>query len=112
MKNLHQERSYHRKLILKRTLIYVIIIRDLQFWKPLPSVARVSFINSRSLNEEVKIMSKKRSPRLQKKLKYELLGLLFVFLAIFGSGASMISDGFFSGSLEYIFRFFLGIWYF
>lgn len=55
---------------------------------------------------------RKRKKGLQKKLKYELIGLLFIFLAIFGSGASMISDGAIPTGLENIFRFFLGIWYF
>ncbi|MHA6251240.1 FtsK/SpoIIIE family DNA translocase [Oceanobacillus sp. CAU 1775] len=45
-------------------------------------------------------------------LKAELLGLLFIFLAIFGSGASAISDGAIPGWLEYFFHFFFGIWYF
>ncbi|WP_217585552.1 FtsK/SpoIIIE family DNA translocase [Lentibacillus saliphilus] len=55
---------------------------------------------------------KKKSSRLKKQVKFELLGLLFIFLAIFGSGARAISDGVIPGGLEYIFRFFLGIWYF
>ncbi|ALX50518.1 FtsK/SpoIIIE family DNA translocase [Lentibacillus amyloliquefaciens] len=55
---------------------------------------------------------RKKKSQLNKQVKYELLGLLFIFLAIFGSGASAISDGAIPGGLEYIFRFFLGIWYF
>jgi S-DNA-T family DNA segregation ATPase FtsK/SpoIIIE len=64
---------------------------------------------------EVRIVAKKRKKRkkqLKKQVKFELLGLLFIFLAIFGSGASAISDGAIPGFLENIFRFFLGIWYF
>ena len=60
-------------------------------------------------------MAKKRRKRknnLKNKVKHELLGLLFIFLAVFGSGASVISDGAIPGGLENIFRFFLGIWYF
>ncbi len=61
-------------------------------------------------------MTKKRKKRknnkLKKQVKLELLGLLFIFLAIFGSGASAISDGAIPGGLEQLFRFFLGIWYF
>lgn len=61
-------------------------------------------------------MAKKRKKRknnkLKKQVKFELLGLLFIFLAIFGSGASAISDGAIPGGLEQFFRFFLGIWYF
>jgi len=55
---------------------------------------------------------KKRKKHLKKQLKTELLGLLFIFLAVFGSGASAISDGAIPGGLEYLFHFFLGIWYF
>ncbi|MFD2044161.1 DNA translocase FtsK [Ornithinibacillus salinisoli] len=55
---------------------------------------------------------KKRKSKLKKQVKFELLGLLFIFLAIFGSGASVISDGAIPGGLEHIFRFVLGIWYF
>ncbi|WP_085992360.1 DNA translocase FtsK [Oceanobacillus senegalensis] len=61
-------------------------------------------------------MAKKRKKRKKSKqtmqLKNELLGLLLIALAIFGSGASAISDGAIPGGLEYLFRFFLGIWYF
>src|SRR5690625_1530206 len=49
---------------------------------------------------------------LTKQLQYELLGLLLIFLSIFGSGASIISDGFIPTSLENIFRLLLGVWYF
>ncbi|HEY4601613.1 MAG TPA: DNA translocase FtsK [Cerasibacillus sp.] len=55
---------------------------------------------------------KRKRKKLKQKVKFELLGLLFIFLAIFGSGASAISDGIIPGGLDYIFRFFLGIWYF
>jgi len=55
---------------------------------------------------------RKKKSKLKQKVKYELLGLLFIFLAIFGSGASVISDGAIPGGLENIFRFFFGIWYF
>lgn len=61
-------------------------------------------------------MSKKKRKRKRSNksnlLKYELLGLLFIFLGIFGSGASAISDGAIPGWLENFFRFFIGIWYF
>lgn len=55
---------------------------------------------------------RKKSKKKQTLLKYELLGLLFIFLAIFGSGASAISDGAIPGWLEYFFHLFLGSWYF
>lgn len=62
-------------------------------------------------------MSKRKRKRNQKKsfksqLKTDLLGLLFIFIAIFGSGAPMISDGIIPGGLEHILRFFFGLWYF
>ncbi|WP_087972852.1 FtsK/SpoIIIE family DNA translocase [Oceanobacillus rekensis] len=55
---------------------------------------------------------KRKSAKQTKLLKLELIGLLFIFLSIFGSGASAISDGAIPGWLEYFFQFFLGIWYF
>lgn len=55
---------------------------------------------------------KKRKKQLKTQLKYELIGILFISLAVFGSGAGAISDGAIPSGLEYIFRFFLGIWYF
>lgn len=55
---------------------------------------------------------RKRNRRYKNQIKFELLGLLFIFLAIFGSGASAISDGVIPSGLENIFRLFLGIWYF
>src|SRR5699024_6585317 len=67
------------------------------------------------VSEVIDVAKKKRRKKknqLSKQVKHELLGLLFIFLAIFGSGASAISDGAIPGGLEHIFRFFLGIWYF
>ncbi len=55
---------------------------------------------------------RKKKISLKKHVKLDLIGLLFIFVAIFGSGASAISDGFIPGFLDNIFRFFLGIWYF
>jgi len=55
---------------------------------------------------------RKNKKKLKKQLQFELLGLLFIFLSIFSSGASMISDGFIPTSLENVFKLFLGIWYF
>ncbi|ENH96531.1 DNA translocase FtsK [Gracilibacillus halophilus YIM-C55.5] len=61
-------------------------------------------------------MAKKKKRRkkqsLRNKIKLELLGILFIFLAIFSSGASMISDGAISSLLENIFRLLFGQWYF
>ncbi len=39
------------------------------------------------------------------------MGILFIFLAILGSGASAISEGVIPNWLELLFRLFLGIWY-
>ena len=55
---------------------------------------------------------RKNKKKLKKQLQFELLGLLFIFLSIFSSGASMISDGFIPTGLENVFKLFLGIWYF
>lgn len=60
-----------------------------------------------------KTKKKKRGSqkKIQQQLKYELLGILFIFLAVFGSGASAISEGAIPAGLENIFRFLFGIWY-
>ncbi|MBP2077713.1 FtsK/SpoIIIE family DNA translocase [Oceanobacillus polygoni] len=55
---------------------------------------------------------KRKSTKKTRSLRLELLGLLFIFLSIFGSGASAISDGAIPGWMEHFFQFFLGIWYF
>lgn len=55
---------------------------------------------------------RKSKAKLKKQLQFELLGLLLIFLAIFSSGASMISEGFIPTSLENLFKLFFGIWYF
>jgi len=55
---------------------------------------------------------KRKNSKQAKQLKAELTGLLLIFLAIFGSGASVISDGAIPAWLEYIFHFVFGIWYF
>jgi len=60
-------------------------------------------------------MSKKRKRkklRLKDSLKYEMIGILLIFIAILGSGVSPIDEGFIPGSLVFLFRFFLGMWYF
>ncbi len=44
-------------------------------------------------------------------VKFELVGLLFIFLAVFASGASAIAGGAIPSGLEHLFRFFFGIWY-
>src|SRR5699024_1884697 len=53
-----------------------------------------------------------RKSKLKKQVEFEHLGLQFIFLTIFSSGARTISDGIIHGGLEYIFRLLLGIWYF
>lgn len=62
--------------------------------------------------EKMKKKKKRRKSTRTKQLKAELLGLLLIFFAIFGSGASAISDGAIPAWLEHTFRFGLGIWYF
>ncbi len=62
--------------------------------------------------DDVAKKKRRKKSGLAKQLQYELLGLLFIFLSIFGSGVSMISDGFIPTSLENIFRLLLGVWYF
>ncbi|MFD1336166.1 DNA translocase FtsK [Oceanobacillus iheyensis] len=55
---------------------------------------------------------KRKNSKQVKRLKIELVGLLLIFLAIFGSGAAALSDGAIPGWLENLFQFFFGIWYF
>ncbi|MFC4404521.1 DNA translocase FtsK [Gracilibacillus xinjiangensis] len=61
-------------------------------------------------------MARKKKSRKKQKLKntikIELTGILLIFLAIFGSGATIIQNGAISKLLSNSFRFFLGIWYF
>ena len=54
----------------------------------------------------------KKSKGLKQQVKFELIGLLFLFIAVFGSGASAISDGAVPGGLERIWQFLFGVWYF
>ncbi|MDL4839009.1 FtsK/SpoIIIE family DNA translocase [Aquibacillus rhizosphaerae] len=56
--------------------------------------------------------SNKKQQTYKSQVKYELIGILLIFLAVFGSGASTISEGAIPAGLEHIFRFFFGIWYF
>lgn len=64
----------------------------------------------------VKVVAKKKNRakkrKVTKQFQLELLGLLFIFIAIFGSGASLISDGIIPVSLTNTFRFLFGMWYF
>jgi len=55
---------------------------------------------------------KKKKKSFKDQLKIDLIGLLLIFLAIFGSGASAISGGIIPNTLEHIFRFIFGVWYF
>lgn len=59
-----------------------------------------------------KIKKRKSKKKLKKQLQFELIGLLFIFLSIFSSGASVINEGFIPTGLENLFKLFLGIWYF
>ncbi|MBB6452864.1 S-DNA-T family DNA segregation ATPase FtsK/SpoIIIE [Salirhabdus euzebyi] len=61
-------------------------------------------------------MAKKRSKKRSKKsirkgLKFELIGLLFLSLAIFSSGISAIAAGFIPRGLENLSRLFFGFWF-
>lgn len=81
--------------------------------QPLPSVAGVSCSYwFGSGGKRVAKKRKKRKTKAARTLQLELIGLLCIFLSIFGSGASLISDGFVPTLLENSFRFALGIWYF
>lgn len=55
---------------------------------------------------------KKTTNKQFKGLQKELIGLLLIFIAIFGSGAAMLSGGAIPDWLGNIFQFFLGIWHF
>src|SRR5699024_364286 len=61
------------------------------------------------------VLAKKKKRRtkksLQSKIKLELLGLFLLFLAIFGSGSTIISDGAVSPLLENMFGLLFAIWY-
>src|SRR5690625_5822873 len=56
--------------------------------------------------------TKKNQKSLKNIFSYEIIGLLFILIAIFSSGANFFSDGFIPSILEYSLRFFLGMWYF
>ncbi|WP_079529901.1 FtsK/SpoIIIE family DNA translocase [Halobacillus hunanensis] len=56
--------------------------------------------------------SRKKRSALKEQLQLELIGLLFLFIAVFGSGASIISDGAIPGGLEHFWQFIFGVWYF
>ncbi|WP_101843937.1 DNA translocase FtsK [Halobacillus sp. Marseille-P3879] len=59
-----------------------------------------------------KTKSRKKKASLKQHVKFELTGVLFIFIAVFGSGASMISEGAIPGGLERIWQVFFGVWYF
>ncbi|MYL33202.1 cell division protein FtsK [Pontibacillus yanchengensis] len=54
----------------------------------------------------------KKQTHMKDQVKFELIGLFLLFLAVFGSGASAIAGGAIPSSLEHLFQFFFGIWYF
>ncbi|WP_132369984.1 FtsK/SpoIIIE family DNA translocase [Melghiribacillus thermohalophilus] len=54
---------------------------------------------------------KRKKQSLKQDVKFELFGLLFIFLAILSSGASEIAGGFVPRWLELLFRLMFGIWY-
>ncbi|MBX0356389.1 DNA translocase FtsK [Halobacillus sp. Nhm2S1] len=55
---------------------------------------------------------KKKQSNVKSHLKFELIGLFFLFIAVIGSGASAISDGAVPGGLERFWQFLFGVWYF
>lgn len=55
---------------------------------------------------------KDKSTGLKQQVKFEILGLFFLLIAVFGSGASAISDGAIPGGLERLWQFLFGVWYF
>ncbi|WP_226578907.1 DNA translocase FtsK [Halobacillus litoralis] len=55
---------------------------------------------------------KKKDSNMKSHVKFELIGLLFLFIAVIGSGASAISDGAIPGGLERFWQFLFGVWYF
>ncbi|MDC3416343.1 FtsK/SpoIIIE family DNA translocase [Aquibacillus salsiterrae] len=59
-----------------------------------------------------KTKKKKQQPTLKAQVKLELIGILLLFFAVLGSGASSISEGAIPAGLENIFRFLFGMWYF
>ncbi len=59
-----------------------------------------------------KANAKKKQAGLKQQIKFELAGLFFLFLSVFGSGASAISDGAVPGGLERIWQVIFGVWYF
>ncbi|MFC7061152.1 FtsK/SpoIIIE family DNA translocase [Halobacillus seohaensis] len=62
--------------------------------------------------KKTKSKSSKKNAALKQHVKYELIGLLFIFIAVFGSGASMISEGAIPGGLERVWQVLFGVWYF
>lgn len=56
--------------------------------------------------------TRKQKRQLKQQLQFDLLGILFLLLAFFGSGVPLFKDGFIPRLLENIFRFFFGVWYF
>src|SRR5690625_6221259 len=71
------------------------------------------FLLKRGSFEVAKKRKRKTTKKNQKSLKnifsYEIIGLLFILIAIFSSGANFFSDGFIPSILEYSLRFFLGM---
>ncbi|UOQ93272.1 DNA translocase FtsK [Halobacillus shinanisalinarum] len=62
--------------------------------------------------KKTKNKSRKKRSAWKEQVKLELIGLLFLFIAVFGSGASVISDGAIPEGLEHFWQFIFGVWYF
>lgn len=54
----------------------------------------------------------KKNSSLKSNMKYELIGIFCLFLAVLGSGFGSMSDGTVPKTLETVFRLLLGFWYF
>ncbi|SIS37471.1 DNA translocase FtsK [Salimicrobium flavidum] len=56
--------------------------------------------------------NKKKKSKINNQVRFELFGLLFIALAIFGSGIPFIEAGAVPRFLSYVFQLILGLWYF
>ncbi|SDJ00821.1 FtsK/SpoIIIE family DNA translocase [Salimicrobium halophilum] len=55
--------------------------------------------------------NKKKKSKINDQIRFELIGLLFIALSIFGSGIPLLNAGAIPGFLTYFFRLILGLWY-
>lgn len=55
---------------------------------------------------------RKKKKQIKTNVKFELIGLLLIFIAILGSGVAPLNEGFIPSGLVLLFRLFFGMWYF